>query len=70
MNDEQTGAFFGGLVLGCHLACIIAFVLIGVIRDKTDYRKQAIERGYAEYNKTTGKWQWVEKAEKVNVPTN
>lgn len=59
-----------GLLVGLLVGAIIAFVLIGVIRDKTDYRKQAIERGYAEYNKTTGKWQWVEKAEKVNVPTN
>lgn len=27
-----------------------------------EFRQQAIERGYAEYNQKTGLWQWKEKA--------
>lgn len=60
MNADE----FVGLVTGVFIGSVIALVAIGIIRDKTDYRKQAIERGYAEYNPKTGSWQWVEKAEK------
>ena len=29
----------------------------------TSMRKTAIEKGVAEYNSTTGKWQWIEESE-------
>lgn len=61
MSDEQTGAFFGGLVLGCLLTCLVACLLAAMFEDGRDYKNQAIERGYAEYNTKTGDWQWKER---------
>ena len=42
----------------------IIIMTIGVIVGLTelyDYKHQAIERGYAEFNSSTGEWQWKEK---------
>jgi len=56
MKDE---GFWVGLVLIVGLSIGIA---AGYCGTKRMYHKQAIERGYAEYNKTTGCWQWIEPA--------
>lgn len=45
------------------LCCMmIAFgFMIGACEEGNDVnilKKQAIEKGFAEYNQTTGKWQW------------
>lgn len=46
---------------------LMALILTGFKDGKKDgikeMQKQAIELGYAEYNKATGEWQWKEKGE-------
>ena len=50
--------FFGILFL-CAVVFFFGFV-IGESNAELVYKKQAIERGFAEYNTTNGVWQWKE----------
>lgn len=56
--------------IGCYIGFIVGVILLGLIWMISDFvhvndiRKQAIEKGFAEYNQQNGKWQWKEKAEK------
>lgn len=53
--------------LGFVFGIIIGFILIGPIGGcivGDNYRKQAIERGYAEHDSKTGEWRWKEPAPK------
>ena len=48
--------FLVGAILG-----VVLGVFIGIFTDEmlaSKIKKQAIKNGLAEYNKTTGKWQW------------
>ena len=45
------GLFCIGIIIGIFLVLFI---------DLIPLEKQAIEKGYAEYNSTNGKWQWKE----------
>ena len=66
---------------GERLWCAIVFVFSGAVTalftgsyiTKLDMQQQAIDHGYAEYDQTTGEWQWKwnacdppEKAERGN----
>jgi len=52
MNDELLSLLIG-LALGALLATLIS---LGVIKDI--WRRDAVKRGFAEYNSQTGAWQW------------
>lgn len=64
MMSSEDGAFVIGLLIGLMIGALIGTVTLS--QAQPDYRQQAIEHGYAEYNSTTGAWQWIEKAEKQN----
>jgi len=44
----------GPLMMGFVVVLGFAFTHVG------RFKSQAVERGYAEYNQTTGAWQWKE----------
>ena len=46
-------AFLFGIALGF-------FIMANAISATPDYKKQAIERGFAKYSETTGEWEWKE----------
>jgi len=53
-NKEFFAVFFIGVILGVLFTA-------GIISDtRPDYKKQAIERGFAKYSEITGKWEWKE----------
>lgn len=56
MNDVE-GFSIAGLII---IAAIFLFGF-GFGIGKRNVENQAIEKGYAEYNRKTGEWQWVEK---------
>jgi len=64
-KDGEEGGGFPGIALlvvglvGGALGIIVG-TAIGVERTEDVFHRQAIERGYAEYNKVTGKWRWIE----------
>ena len=51
--SEETAAFGTGMAVG--LACGIA---IASMWSTSCWKEDAIDRGFAEYNQTTGQWQW------------
>lgn len=55
MQGEDRAMLFG-FTLGA--ACGLCF---GVMAIGTHIHWQAVERGYAEYESKSGKWQWVER---------
>ena len=46
-----------GFIMGVFLT---ALILTQCVSNSDNLRKQAIEKGFAEYSQTTGKWQWKE----------
>lgn len=52
------------MVIAISLVWFVFGILVGFYLGgqtvKHAYRTQGIERGFAEYNKTTGAWQWKE----------
>ena len=60
MDNRTTACFFiTGLLTGCLLIVIISTVMIGEQRKAIDdYKQEAIEHGFAHFDKTTGEWQW------------
>jgi hypothetical protein len=50
MDEGIAGALLGA-ILGVIVTC--AF-----LQSPVDLKREAIEKGFAEYNQTTGKWQW------------
>lgn len=63
MIDEwfEVTAFILGILIG---AAVTMMVFGGIVYD--GFKKEAIEPGVAEYNQTTGKWQWKE-LDKINI---
>jgi hypothetical protein len=57
--DTWFNLFWGLLGIG------VGFLLSDVVAniELMDMRKTAIEKGVAEYNSTTGKWQWKDELE-------
>ena len=51
----------------CYILSVAVSILAALLcvtdGQVTGLKQQAIQRGYAEYNQTTGQWQWKEKAE-------
>ena len=60
MSDGQAG-FFAGFTIGL---IITLFIVFGPYR--VSWETEAVEKGFAEYNQTTGDWQW-KKIEKEEV---
>lgn len=59
MSDEGKG--------GCVFAVFAAFLAIVIVASTVihtaefkdrEWQREAVKRGYAEYNATTGAWQW------------
>lgn len=50
------------------LLCFIIMISIGFILGwgvtQHFYKQEAIDHGFAEHDRITGKWQWIEKGEK------
>jgi len=42
---------------------------IGLKHDRNERNREMIDRGFAEYNQTTGKWQWKEHVTLTNYVT-
>lgn len=40
------------------ITAIVLSFLMGVLIDNMIFKNEAIQKGYAEYNQTTGDWQW------------
>lgn len=57
-NPWRTTCFILSIAC-CAFVALFAVSHLAVV----EFRQQAIERGYAEYNQKTGLWQWKEKAE-------
>jgi len=47
--------FFTGLIIGIVLGGIICFFTL-----KVQLQREAVEKGFAEYNSKTAEWQWKE----------
>lgn len=65
MSNDKPFKFSDGVFLGFYLGVIgLMFVLwvAGFLQEAQGLRKEAIERGYAQYNGKTGKWQWNEES--------
>jgi len=63
MNKEDVD------VVKIWVACIVMVVVfigawVGAATSEAYYKKQAIERGYAQYNTETGDWEWKSQVEK------
>jgi hypothetical protein len=48
-------SFFGGFILGFF----IGIVCVGTVIS-TNWEREAIEKGYAQYNSVQGNWEWKE----------
>lgn len=59
-TSDGTGDFFAGLALGALVT--ISTVVVAFMFER-DLKKEAIDRGFAEYNSKTGAWCWVERKE-------
>jgi len=53
MTKHEKGVLFGFGVIFTALA-----MLSGLYLERLDYRGRAVELGYAQYNQSTGAWQW------------
>jgi len=53
MNDDLIGGFIIGVISTIFVLCLC-------LTNSDKLKEQAIEKGFAEYNQTTGKWQWKE----------
>lgn len=56
MNKESN--FYFVMTMIASLA--LGFSIAGAIFDQSNLKKEAIDRGFAEYNATNGNWQWKE----------
>ena len=64
MDDEQAN-LIAGLIIGLIIGFIITlFIVFDPYRVR--WETEAIEKGFAEHNQTTGDWQW-KKIEKEEV---
>jgi predicted acylesterase/phospholipase RssA len=52
--NEPFKAYVIGWILGCSFGAIAGYSYY------LDISEQAIEKGFAEYNQSTGDWQWKE----------
>lgn len=48
------------VTLAITIGAILGLILGFSANDGTQLRKDAIQRGFAEYNQTNGQWQWKE----------
>lgn len=55
MSDDARFSLGFGLFVG---VCVFTGFMIGRGFTQAKYREEAIKRGFAEYNATTGEWQW------------
>ena len=55
MNNGWWKGYLTGVAV-----CALSIFTACIIAPSTDYRGQAIEKGFAEYNQSTGDWQWKE----------
>lgn len=62
--SSEGETFTAGLIFGGLLGFLISLGILCMADHTDSLRKQAIERGYAEYNAKTGSWQWKEPAAK------
>lgn len=60
--EDFVGATTAGFLLGFIVACITVGVFATQI-EKSEWRRETINRGFAEYNNLTGEWQWKEQGQ-------
>jgi len=51
----------GCLALFTFMAILIGFLVFCCWANQVAWKQDVVKRGYAEYNSTTGAWQWKEK---------
>jgi len=54
--NESTFTGYLGFLMGLILGGLIAVTVES--GHLADYKKEAIDRGFAKYHETTGQWQW------------
>lgn len=64
MAEENTSGFGIGFLIGAVAATVAwvlfgAFVIVGITENAATLQKSAIRYGYAEFDRTTGCWQWI-----------
>lgn len=59
-TGDGTGDFLAGLALGALVTIVLVSAALVFERD---LKKEAIDRGFAEYNSKTGAWCWIERKE-------
>jgi hypothetical protein len=56
MNNQETICFNTGVIIGIMigvLGCAVVF-----FSQQSAWRQEAIQKGYAKYEETTGEWMW------------
>ena len=59
-DNEGTGCAIWIFVV---IMCLVLGFSLGQQSNSNTFKQEAIKLGYAEYNRTTGEWQWIKKAE-------
>jgi len=51
--DDAVGGFIMGVVTGVFILCVCT-------KSPKEFKAEAVKQGFAEYNQSTGDWQWKE----------
>lgn len=62
---DMNASFAIGFICSGMLCGLIATVVLGCNDGR--WKQDSIKRGYAEYDKQTGAWQWIEKQPKAEA---
>ena len=58
MDDQNKARIFWLVVIAIVILSFFAGRWSGSSDTESHYRKEAVDRGYAEYNSKTGIWEW------------
>jgi hypothetical protein len=59
-NQDSEGCAMATMVLGIALLAFVGGIYIGSRLTRAYWRDETVNHGAAEYNQTTGAWQWKE----------
>lgn len=59
MSDQEKSAFGAGMAAGAVLVFLVMLLSMFALNGETQaIKREAIQKGFAEYNSRTGDWQW------------